>query len=139
MEFPEPPFPPAPSGVVTFRLHLFPDFLQYLAERLEMTSPWRAVALAKAAGREVKGGPKKTNTKKAKQNESYYNANAEILTTGSHPHGYCCRHHHLHSRCECHADDHSAERSVHLIQPYGEHGQRADYAGQQQIGAGHGL
>ena len=49
---------------MTFRLHFFADFLQYMAERPEMTSPWHAVALAKAAGRDVKDGQNKENQTK---------------------------------------------------------------------------
>jgi hypothetical protein len=48
-------------GVVTFRLHLFPDFLQYMAERPEMTSQ---------EGK-LKAAQRKPTQRKPKQNESY--------------------------------------------------------------------
>jgi hypothetical protein len=55
---------------------------------------------------------KNSTQKKSKQNESYYNANPEILTTGSHPHGHRCRHHHLDRRCECRADVAGEEKPI---------------------------
>jgi len=57
-----------PFNDLTRRSHfprkLAPDFLQYISERPEMTSPWPAGASAKAAKREIKEG--QNNRKKIK-------------------------------------------------------------------------
>jgi hypothetical protein len=49
--------------ILNFPRKLAPFFLQYISERPEMTSPWRAGASAKAAKREIKEGQNKRKEK----------------------------------------------------------------------------